>query len=68
MERSIEVYAYALSDEWHFSENKRDDLSMQPKKVKVTFISTASPDTKRWLRHTLHSVLTVQSISNGDIS
>lgn len=60
MERSIEVYAYKLSDAWYFSKNKRDDLSMQPSKVKVTFLSTAPSDSKRWLRYALHSGLTVQ--------
>jgi len=68
MKRSMEVYAYKFSDEWHLSENKRDDLSMQPEKVKMTFVSTVPPDTKRWLRHALRSGLTVQSISTDDVN
>jgi len=68
MKRSIKVYAYAFSGEWYFSKNKLDDCSTQPSKVKVTFISTTSPDTKRWLRHALRSGLMVQSISTDDIN
>jgi len=67
MKRSIEVYAYAFSDEWYFSKTKRDDLAMQPEKVKITLLPTVLPDTKRWLLHALRSGLTVQSISNDDV-
>ena len=68
MKRSIKVYAYKLSDEWYFSKNKSDDYFVRPGKAKITFLPTTPSDTKRWLRHTLRSGLTVQPISTDDIN
>ncbi len=68
MKRSIKAYGYRISDGWYFSKNKQDDLSMQPEKVKITFLSTTLPDTKRWLHRTLRSGMTVQPISIDNIN
>jgi len=67
MRHSIKAYVYEFAEGWCLSKAKLNDCSVQPKKVKITFLPDTPHETKEQLRRSLRFGLVVQALNVMDI-